>query len=194
MRVALFWFAVVVVGCKASSDKAARQASEPPKSGAASSEGGGAPAGNAAQEPAPPPPSPVAQGSAPPGGGPPDDPKKDGRGVGGLEEARNAGMLGPADQRAFQTDGKVTIKKFSSKDLDAIVKTKLDALHECYVKALEFHETLAGEITITVKDGAAKITGTTVKHADLEKCVIDALAGATLPKAKATLVLAFKRS
>ncbi len=193
MRVALLWFAVVVVvGCKAASKKAESPESansSPAPSGGAVGEGSAAPRDLAQTTTAPPPPPPTGGSPAPT-----DERKKETKGGGGLEEARNTGMLGPADQRAFQTDGKVTIKKFSSKDLDAAVKTKLDALHDCYVKALEFHETLAGEITITVKDGAAKITGTTVKHADLEKCVIDALAGATLPKAKATLVLAFKRS
>jgi hypothetical protein len=103
-------------------------------------------------------------------------------------------MLGPADQRAFQPDGKVTIKKFSSKELDAYVKTKLDALHTCYASALEFHDTLAGEITITIKDGQPKIAGATLKNADLEKCVVDTLTDAALPKPKATIVLAFKRS
>jgi hypothetical protein len=141
-------------------------------------------------------------GGPPPSGGPdsppppPDVVPRGGKGGGGgsaVDAARSGGMLGPSDQRAFQTNSKVSIKSFSSKDLDAAVKPHLDAVQTCYDKALEFADKLAGELTITVKDGKPTVTKSTVKNADLEKCVVDALALAALPKPKATLVLAFKR-
>ena len=190
---------VAVLGCAKSGEKSAGQAPDP-----ATPVGGAA----ATTPTAPPPP---AGGSAP---APIEqdrlrakDQEKGGGAAGGegaaqntgaangsaLDEARASGVLGPSDQRAFQTNGKVTIKKFDSKDLDAVVKGKLEALQTCYDKALQFQDTLAGELTIAVKDGKATLGKSTLKHTDLEKCVIDALAGTTLPK-KASLVLAFKRS
>ncbi|HEY5923458.1 MAG TPA: hypothetical protein VIV11_17380 [Kofleriaceae bacterium] len=205
MRVALVL--VAVIGCAKSGDKSARQAGEPASTVGSAAPGQGAPTpdqGALAQPQAVQTPEPT--GAAPPP--PPADPLRDrntesvggsrARGEGGakgsaIDEARASGVLGPSDQRAFQANGKVTIKSFTSKDLDATVKGKLDALQTCYDKALQFQDTLAGELTIAVKDGKATLGKSTVKHADLEKCVIDALAGATLPK-KASLVLAFKRS
>ena len=200
MRALILVAVVVVVGCKASSDKAARETTA----------GGGAAQPQATSPPPPPAPDPVT--AAPGGGGSADaveekqdKPKTDSRGFGGAvpnegrskgsgtEAARNAGMLGPADRRAFPPDGTVSIKSFTSKDLDATVKTKLDALQACYTKALEFQEALVGELTIAVKDGKATVAKSTLGHAELEQCVVEALAGVTLPKAKASLVLAFKR-
>src|SRR5262245_1421128 len=202
MRVALVL--LLVVGC-AAKEKAAKQ--ETTAGAPATGEGGGGAAvGNAA----PPPPLDQAKTTptedpkadraqhtgvqgAPPPGGPQGDTVTRGKGTGSaVDAARSGGMLGPSDQRAFQNGGKVSIKSFSSKDLDAAVKTKLEDVQACYDKALEFADKLAGEVTITVKAGKPTVSKSTVKNAELEKCIVDALVAATLPKAKATLVLAFK--
>src|SRR5262245_37559293 len=132
MRVALVLLAVV--GCAKSAE---RPASQEPAKGAGETH---ATEGNAAAEPDKQlkveQPKPEVTAVAPPTGGaapPPPPAPGDGaaprdRGKGsGIEAARSGGMLGPSDQRAFQVNGKVSIKKVTSKDLDATVKTKLEA-------------------------------------------------------------------
>jgi hypothetical protein len=124
-------------------------------------------------------------GAAPPTGGAP------GSGS-AIDQARASGVLGPTDQQAFAIKSAVTIKKASTKQLDAAAKTNLDAVKACYDKALEFKDSLAGELTISVNAGKATVAKSTLKNAELEKCVVDALTA--LPASgKATLVLAFKR-
>jgi hypothetical protein len=109
-----------------------------------------------------------------------------------IDQARASGVLGPTDQHAFAVSGKVTIKSASTKPLDAAAKTNLDAIKACYDKALEFKDTLAGQLTVSVKDGKPTIAKSTLNNPELEQCVVEALAA--LPKSgKATLVLAFKR-
>ena len=108
------------------------------------------------------------------------------------DHARAQGVLGPTEGSAFIVKGSVTIKR-SDQQLDAIVKPRLDKLQACYDHALEMQEALAGELTIAIKDGKPSVQTSTLKHVELEKCVLDALADALLPR-KATLVLAFKRA
>jgi hypothetical protein len=199
MRVALALVVVLGFGCAKSADRASNTPA-PTNTGGAQGSGEGAAnaddgTGNHAADTKPleqPKGDPTMTAPPPPGGGGSTESRNKGSGS-AVEAARTGGMLGPADSRAFATNGKVSIKSFTSKDLDAQVKTKLDAVQTCYDKALEFKDTLAGELTITVKDVKATVSKTTVKNAELEKCVVEALAGATLPKAKSTLVLAFKR-
>lgn len=110
----------------------------------------------------------------------------------GVAEARASGVLGPTDQHVFTIKSSVSIKRASTKQLDTAAKTNLDAVKVCYDKALEFNETLAGELTMTVKDGKATVAKSTLKNPELENCVVSALTA--LPASgKATLVLAFKR-
>lgn len=109
------------------------------------------------------------------------------------DEARASGVLGPTDRAAFEVRGKVTIRA-SMKALDEAVRPTLDALQACYDKALTFQDTLAGELTLKLAAGTLSVARSTVKHAELETCVLEALAGTTLPKArKATITLAFAR-
>ena len=133
-------------------------------------------------------------GVAPPtGGAPGGGPTRGGAGSGSaIDQARASGVLGPTDQQAFAIKSSVKIKTASTKQLDAAAKTNLDAVKACYDKALEFKDSLAGELTIVVKAGKATVAKSTLKNAELEKCVIEALTA--LPASgKATLVLAFKR-
>src|SRR5690242_8198110 len=69
------------------------------------------------------------------------------------DQARSSGVLGPTEQQAFRASGKVTIGTKTTPALAAVVKPALDKLQACYDKALEFQDTLAGELTITVKAG-----------------------------------------
>jgi hypothetical protein len=109
------------------------------------------------------------------------------------EEARASGVLGPTDRAAFDVRGKVTFKT-ATKALDEAVQPKLAALQACYDKALTFQDTLAGELTLKLAAGKLAVARSTVKHAELETCVLEALADITLPKArKATITLAFAR-
>jgi hypothetical protein len=109
-----------------------------------------------------------------------------------IDEARASGVLGPTDQHVFAIKSSVSIKRASTKQVDTAAKTSLEAVKACYDKALEFQDTLAGELTLTVKNGKATVAKSTLKNPELEKCVAEALT--TLPSGgKATLVLAFKR-
>ena len=109
-----------------------------------------------------------------------------------IDHARASGVLGPTDQHAFAVTGNVTVKSASTKQLDAAAKTNLDAVKACYDKALEYKDTLVGELTVSVKDGKPTLAKSTLKNPELEKCVVAALTA--LPASgKATLVLAFKR-
>lgn len=119
---------------------------------------------------------------------------KAGEGTGSaLDDARASGVLGPTDRAAFEVRGKITIKT-KVKALDEAVRSKLDAVQACYDKVLAFEENLAGELTLQARAGKLVVLRATLKHAELEKCVLDALASATLPKlGKATITLAFAR-
>jgi hypothetical protein len=126
------------------------------------------------------------------GGAPAGGPSRGAGGGSAIDQARASGVLGPTDQHAFAISGKVTIKSASTKQLDAGAKTNLDAVKACYDKALEYKDTLTGELTVSVKAGKATVAKSTLKNPELEKCVVEALTA--LPKSgKATLVLAFKR-
>jgi len=208
MRVALVLLAVV--GCAKSAEKAANKepasstVGAPAGGGSATGEGeGGTATGSAAPAPQG---GSVGNAHADEGPkGPPDqqaplDQKSGGGGLvrgkgngSGVDAARSGGMLGPSDQRAFVVKGKVSIKGHTSKDLAASVTAKLEDVQACYDKALEFKDTLAGEITIAVKAGKPTVAKSTVKNTELETCVIDVLKAASLPTGKSTLVLAFKR-
>jgi hypothetical protein len=109
------------------------------------------------------------------------------------DQARSSGVLGPTEQQAFRASGKVTIGAKTTPALATVVKPALDKLQACYDKALEFQDSLAGELTITVKGSKPTVAKSTLKHAELEQCVTAALAGLTLPAGKSTLVLAFAR-
>jgi hypothetical protein len=108
------------------------------------------------------------------------------------ERARASGVLGPTDRAAFDVRGKVTFKT-TNKSLDEAITAKRDALQACYDKALAFQEKLAGELTLQASAGKLSVARSTVKDAELEKCVLDALAGVALPKGKASVTLAFAR-
>ena len=213
MRVALVLLAVV--GCAKSAEKGAAQESTrvgaPGSSAATGVPTGGGEGGN----------GPAAVGSAAPTTGttgslpnahadeapkgPPDQQaplNQSGGGTGvvrgkgsgsGVEAARSGGMLGPSDQRAFVVNGKVSIKKTSLKELDEKVTAKLGAVQACYDKSLEFKDTIAGELTISVKAGTPTVAKSTLKDKELETCVVNVLKTASLPTGKSTLVLAFKR-
>ena len=90
-------------------------------------------------------------------------------------------------------NGKVSIKSTSLKELDEKVTAKLGAVQACYDKSLEFKDTLAGELTISVKAGMPTVAKSTLKDKELETCVVNVLKTASLPTGKSTLVLAFKR-
>lgn len=138
---------------------------------------------------------------APPGGGSvgasPDGDSADRRAQSAKEsakeEARASGVLGPTDRAAFDVRGKVTFKT-TTKALDEAVQPKLAAVQACYDKALTYQDTLAGELTLKLAAGKLAVARSTVEHAELETCVLEALADITLPKArKATITLAFAR-
>lgn len=134
---------------------------------------------------------------APPGGGSvgaaPEGERADRRAESAKEEARASGVLGPTDRAAFDVRGKVTFKT-TTKALDDAVQPKLAAVQACYDKALTYQDTLAGELTLKLAAGKLAVARSTVKHAELETCVLEALADITLPKArKATITLAFAR-
>lgn len=160
--------------------------------GARNTESAPAPAVSAPTAP-PPPPAVLDQQAAtgPAPGGSANAPK--GGSGSALDQARASGVLGPSERGAFEVKGTVTIKRSTLKAVDETVRPKLDKLQACYDKALEMQEALAGELTIEIKNGKAATGKSTLKNAELEKCVVDALAELTLPKTKATLVLAFKR-
>lgn len=189
MRAALIL--LLVVGC--AKKGAERQSPEP-----ANTAGGAAPPASApvtATEPAdrarqaetgaaPPPPAEGAPGGS--GGG--------ATGGSAVDHARASGVLGPTDQQAFAIKSSVAVKTASTKAVGAAAKTNLDAVKACYDKALEFQDTLAGELTLAIKDGKVTVGKSTLKHADLEKCVVEALTELRAVKGgKASLVLAFKR-
>jgi hypothetical protein len=200
MRIALLL--AVVVGCAKSAEKAAMQESKSAATGTAPEQtevtdqpkGGGA-----AQAPAPDPSSTdsLSVGGAPPPPPPPNGPTRGVKGNGdsqkNIDQARATGVLGPADQRAFQVNAKVSVKSSTLKALDETVRGKLEPLQACYDKALQFQDTLIGELTIALRAGKATIAKSTLKHAELERCVLDVIAAATLPQGKGTLVLAFAR-
>lgn len=194
MRAALIL--LLVVGC--AKKGAERQSAEPANTVGGAAPPASAPTTTAVEPPkgvqqaetgvAPPPPAEGAPrgGGAPGGGG--------SAGGSAIDQARAAGVLGPTDQQAFAIKSSVAIKTASTKQVDAAAKTNLDAVKACYDKALEFQDTLSGELTLAVKDGKATVAKSTLKHAELEKCVVEALTGLhALKRGKATLVLAFKR-
>jgi hypothetical protein len=182
MRIAVL--VIVLAGCAKSADKAAKQesttggvpvqAAEPPKT-----DSDGLKQGDSSGGPPPPPPG---------GGG--------SRGAGGsanVDVARGTGVLGPADQRAFNVTGKVTIKTSTLKALDQSARGKLEALQACYDKALEFQDSLVGELTLDLRAGKLAIAKSTLKHPELEKCVLEVFPADALPQGKGTVTLAFKR-
>jgi hypothetical protein len=187
MRAALVL--LLLVGC-------AKQSSKSAEPGPRETAVGGAPAGGGAasdttststNETAALPKSPTVEAPPPP------PPNEGAKGGGAKDQARSSGVLGPTEQQAFVSKGKVTIGTKTTRAVADVVKPALDKLQTCYDKALEYQDTLAGELTITVKAGKPVVAATTLKHAELEQCVVTALAGLTLPKGKATLVLAFAR-
>lgn len=156
----------------------------------------------AAEPPAvPPPPAERAEsatGGAPTGdvvrGAPAESPKRDRAAKGSaVDQARASGVLGPTDRAVFDVRGKVTLEA-TMKAADEALRPKLDAVQACYEKVLAFEENLAGKLTLQISAGKLTVVRRTLKHADLEKCVLDALATATLPNlGKATITLAFAR-
>jgi hypothetical protein len=185
MRIAVL--VIVLAGCAKSADKAAKQesttgavpvqAAEPPKtdSSDALKQGGGSGG-------PPPPPAPGGPGRTRGGGG-----------SANVDVARGTGVLGPADQRAFNVTGKVTVKTSTLKALDQSARGKLEALQACYDKALEFQDSLAGELTLDLRAGKLAIAKSTLKHPELEKCVLEVFPADALPQGKGTVTLAFKR-
>ena len=182
MRVALLLVVVLIACSKKAADKQAEapRAAQPATESAAS-----APADEAMKTgAAPPPPSPTV-GAAPAEGG---------AGSGSaVDDARASGVLGPTDRAAFEVKGTIAIKSANAA-LTKSVEAKRDALQACYDKALQFQDTLAGELVLDVKAGKLAVGRSTLKHAELETCIREALADAALPKGgKASVTLAFKR-
>ena len=133
--------------------------------------------------------------SATTGAAPPPPPPSGGgtvRGKGGsaVDHARASGVLGPTDRAAFAVTGTIKIKS-TDKAAAKLVEAKRDALQACYDQALRFQDTLAGELVLRVTAGKLAIARSTLKHAELEACVIDAL-GAL--ETKSSVTLAFARS
>jgi len=186
MRVA--WILLAIVGCSKQADKP--RAAEPVTATAPMAER----AVTAEPEPttaAPPSPGGGSVGAAPVGDSA--DQESESARANAKEEARASGVLGPTDRAAFEVRGKVTISA-TMKALDEAVRPKLDALQACYDKALTFQDSLAGELTLKLAAGKLAVARSTVKHAELETCVLEALADTTLPRArKATITLAFAR-
>jgi hypothetical protein len=181
MRVALLLVVVLIACSKKAADKQAEapRAAQPATEGAAS-----APADEARKTgAAAPPPSPIV-GAAPAGAG----------SGSAVDDARASGVLGPTDRAAFEIKGTIAIKSASAA-LTKTVEAKRDALQACYDKALQFQDTLAGELVLDVKAGKLAVGRSTLKHAELETCIREALADAALPKGgKASVTLAFKRT
>jgi hypothetical protein len=175
MRALLACLVLLVACAKKAGEPAATRAVE---TGTAPSGEGAAATPDPAQAPPPPPAPTESVGGAPKGSA--------------VDQARASGVLGPTDQHAFVVASSVTIKRASTKSLDTTAKTKLDAVKACYDKALEFSEKLAGELTLSIKAGKATVSKSTLANAELEKCVVEALAA--LPKTtNGTLLLAFAR-
>lgn len=200
MRVALIL--VAILGCSnRSADRIGGPSKEPVAqmpvaAEAPAPEPPAAPPTEEAAAPAPPPPPPAGEGIVA-GGKVDEETAVPTRGAEskrrGIDEARAAGVLGPTDRAVFEVRGKVTLES-TMKAADEALRPKLDAVQACYQKILAFEENLAGTLTLQVNAGKLAVVRTTLKHADLEKCVLDALATATLPTVgKATITLAFAR-
>lgn len=172
------WILVLAIGC---SKQAAEPARESTPAGASSP--ASAPTAPVTNSPAPPPPAAIQPltGAAP-------EHRENAR-----DEARSSGVLGPTEGSAFVVKGTVSIKRASTKPLDAAVRPTLEALQACYDQALEMNDRLAGELTLAIAGGVPQVKTSTLKDAELEQCVVAALRGATLPKSRGTLVLAFAR-
>lgn len=188
MRVA--WILLAVVACSKQAEKP--RAEEPAATAPAALAAPAAPEATTGAPPPPPPPPAGGSVGAAPAGDSADEGAESAK-ANAKEEARASGVLGPTDRAAFEVRGKVTIKT-TTKALDEAVQPKLDALQACYDKALTFQDTLAGELTLKLASGKLAVARSTFKHAELETCVLEALADITLPKArKATITLAFAR-
>jgi hypothetical protein len=171
MRATLLLLALAACS-KQAADSGARQATSAPAAEAVAAESQPAPAA-----------APVA-GAAPPSEAASETSAKD--------HARAQGVLGPTDQAAFGVTGAIAIKS-ASKDATKLFEERRDALQACYDKALVFDENLAGDVVLEIKAGKLVVARSTLKHAELETCVLETFTAAVLPK-KATITLAFKRA